>query len=83
MASRQKQNLVANANIGLTQPPAGAANSVLQATSEIYPNLRVGTASVTRKSSSTVEVQLTARYKPEELGEDTSGPVDNREDIRL
>jgi hypothetical protein len=68
------------ADIGLTQPPAGAADSILQATSETYPNLRVGTASVVRESSSTVEVRLTARYKPEELlDEDVSGPVDDRE----
>jgi type I restriction-modification system DNA methylase subunit len=67
------------ADIGLIQPPAGAADSILQETTEKYPNLRVGTASVVRESSSTVEVQLTARYKPEELAEDVSGPVDDRE----
>jgi len=67
------------ADIGLTQPRSGAVDSILQETSETYPNLRVGTASVVRESSSTVEVQLTARYKPEELAEDVSGPVDDRE----
>jgi len=65
--------------IGLVQPRSGAAESILQETTEKYPNLRVGTASVVRESSSTVEVQLTARYKPEELAEDVSGPVDDRE----
>jgi len=65
--------------IGFTQPPAGSANSILQAKTEKYPNLRVGTGSVVRESSSTVEVELTARYKPEELDKDVSGPVDHRE----
>jgi len=55
------------ADIGLTQPPAGAADSILQATTETYPNLRVGAASVVRESASTVEVRLTARYKPSEV----------------
>ena len=35
--------------------------------------------SVVRESGSTVEIQLTARYKPEALGDDVSGPVDDRE----
>jgi type I restriction-modification system DNA methylase subunit len=55
------------ADIGLTQPPAGAADSILQATTETYPNLRVGAASVVRESASTVEVRLSARYKPSEV----------------
>jgi hypothetical protein len=70
------------ADIGLSQPSAGAVDSILQATNETYPYLRVGTASVVRESSSTVEVQFTARYKPEELAEDVSGPVDDRESDR-
>lgn len=54
------------ADIGLTQPPAGAADSILQETSESYPNLRVGTVEVVRDSSTTVVIQLTARYKPDD-----------------
>ena len=57
------------AEIGLTQPPEGSANSVLQQTAQERPNLRVGEATVARESDSTVEIQLTARYKPED--EDT------------
>jgi hypothetical protein len=67
------------ADIGLTQPPRGAADSILQATTEQYPNLRVGDVSVARESPSTVEIRLTARYKPEQLDDDVSGPVDDRE----
>ena len=52
--------------IGLTQPPKGAADSILQQTAEEKPNLRVGVADVVRESSSTVEIRLTARYKPED-----------------
>jgi hypothetical protein len=54
------------ADVGLTQPPAGAADSILQETGESYPNLKVGSAEVVRESSSTVEIQLTARYKPDD-----------------
>jgi len=54
------------ADIGLTQPPKGSADSVLQQTAEEKPNLRVGEASVARESDTTVEIQLTARYKPED-----------------
>jgi len=66
-------------DVGLIQPPAGAADSILRSTASTYPNLRVGEANVVRESISTVEIQLTARYKPEELDEDVSGPVDDRE----
>ena len=54
------------AEIGFTQPPAGAADSILQETGETYPNLKVGSVEVVRESSSTVEIQLTARYKPDD-----------------
>jgi len=53
-------------DIGLTQPPSGSANSILQKTATEKPNLRVGEASVKRESDNTVEIQLTARYKPSE-----------------
>jgi hypothetical protein len=59
------------AEIGLTQPPEGAADSVLQQTTEQKPNLRVGEASVARESENTVEIRLTARYKPEEEDAET------------
>ncbi|KAA9400688.1 hypothetical protein Har1131_18580 [Haloarcula sp. CBA1131] len=54
------------ADIGLTQPPKGSANSILQMTVEEKPNLRVGEATVVRESDSTVEIRLTARYKPDD-----------------
>ncbi|SEP25158.1 Eco57I restriction-modification methylase [Halogranum amylolyticum] len=53
------------ADIGFTQPPKNAADSILQETTEQKPNLRVGRAAVARESDSTVEIQLTARYKPD------------------
>nr|WP_240150009.1 restriction endonuclease [Haloarcula sp. JP-Z28] len=52
--------------VGLTQPPEDSADSILQQTTEQKPNLRVGEASVVRESDSTVEIQLTARYKPDD-----------------
>ena len=54
------------ADIGLTQPPSGSADSIVQQTASEKPNLRVGKASVVRETDNTVEVQLTARYKPSE-----------------
>jgi len=54
--------------IGLTLPPENSADSILQQTTEQYPNLRVDRAEAVRKSDSTVEIRLTARYKPEESG---------------
>ncbi|GAA0661233.1 Eco57I restriction-modification methylase domain-containing protein [Natronoarchaeum mannanilyticum] len=52
--------------VGLTQPPEGSADSVLQQTTEQKPNLRVGEVVVRRESDSTVEIKLTARYKPDD-----------------
>jgi len=52
--------------IGLTQPPRDSADSILQQTTEQRPNLRVGEATVERESDTTVEIRLTARYKPED-----------------
>ncbi|RLM32578.1 Eco57I restriction-modification methylase domain-containing protein [Haloarcula sp. Atlit-120R] len=54
------------ADVGLTQPPEDSADSILQQTTEQKPNLRIGEASVVRESDSTVEIQLTARYKPDD-----------------
>ena len=53
-------------DIGLTQPPEGSADSILQETTEQKPNLRVGEVTVHRESQSTVEIRLTARYKPDD-----------------
>ncbi|WP_418766781.1 Eco57I restriction-modification methylase domain-containing protein [Natronomonas amylolytica] len=53
-------------DIGLTQPPEGAADSILQKTTEDHPNLRVGTCEVVRESPTSVEIRLTARYKPDD-----------------
>jgi len=54
------------ADIGFTQPPENAADSILQETTEQKPNLRVGHADVIRETDTTVEIRLTARYKPSE-----------------
>jgi len=54
------------ADIGLTQPPTGSADSILQQTAKEKPNLRVGESSVTRESDTTIEIRMTARYKPSE-----------------
>jgi len=54
------------ADMGLTQPPRGLADSILQQTATEKPNLRVGEVSVVRETDSTVEIRLTARYKPGE-----------------
>ena len=56
-------------DIGLSQPPRGSADSILQETATEKPNLRVGDASVVRESPNTVEIRLTARYKPAESEE--------------
>jgi len=53
------------AEIGLTQPARGSAESIIQQTASEKPNLRVGDVDVVRESSSTVEIRLSARYKPE------------------
>ncbi|WP_229770566.1 restriction endonuclease [Halorhabdus sp. CBA1104] len=54
------------ADVGLTQPPEGAADSILTQTTEERPNLRVGEATVVRESPTAVEIRLTARYKPDD-----------------
>ena len=54
------------ADIGLTQPPENSADSILQQTAEQKPNLRIGKATVHRESDTTVEIRLTARYKPDD-----------------
>nr|WP_239639448.1 TaqI-like C-terminal specificity domain-containing protein [Halobiforma nitratireducens] len=52
-------------DIGLTQPPEGAADSILTNTAEDRENLRVGTCEIERESPTSLEIRLTARYKPE------------------
>ncbi len=59
------------AEVGLTQPSEGSADSILQQTTEQKPNLRVGEATVNRESRNTVEIRLTARYKPDETEHET------------
>jgi type I restriction-modification system DNA methylase subunit len=54
------------ADVGLTQPPKGSADSILQETTEQKPNLRVGEATTSRESDTTLEIRLTARYKPDD-----------------
>jgi len=54
------------ADIGLAQPPSGSGDSIVQQTAGEKPNLRVGEANVVRESANTVEIRLTARYKPGE-----------------
>ncbi|AFZ71417.1 Eco57I restriction-modification methylase domain-containing protein [Natronobacterium gregoryi] len=53
-------------DIGLTQPPEGAADSILSDTAEDRENLRVGTCEIERESPTSLEIRLTARYKPED-----------------
>ena len=54
------------AEVGLTQPPEGSADSILQQTATERPNLRIGEATVVRQSEHTVEIRATARYKPDD-----------------
>lgn len=54
------------AKIGFLQPPENAADSILNETAEQKPNLRVGHAEVVHESPTSVEIRLTARYKPED-----------------
>ncbi|WP_280535813.1 N-6 DNA methylase [Halopenitus sp. POP-27] len=54
------------AEIGFSQPPESAAESVLRRTTEQHPNLRVGTVTVDRESPNTVLIKATARYKPDD-----------------
>nr|WP_152422523.1 TaqI-like C-terminal specificity domain-containing protein [Natrinema pallidum] len=58
------------ADSGLTQPPTGAADSILTDTTEDRDNLRIGTVEIIRESSTSLEIRLTARYKPEDEDED-------------
>jgi len=55
-------------DIGLPQPPEGAADSILQQTTEQRPKLKVGDVEVERTADTSVTIHLTARYKPEESG---------------
>ncbi|QZP39193.1 Eco57I restriction-modification methylase domain-containing protein [Halobaculum magnesiiphilum] len=56
-------------DVGLIQPPKNAADSILQETSEEKINLRTEGAIVDRLSPTTVEIRLTARYKPDDEDE--------------
>lgn len=52
--------------VGLSQPPAGSSDSILTDTAEDREKLKVGTVEVVRESPTSIEIQLTARYKPED-----------------
>ncbi len=52
--------------IGFAQPPAGAADSILTDTAADRDNLRVGSVDVIRTDDSSLEIHLSARYKPPE-----------------
>ena len=52
--------------VGFAQPPKGAADSILQETTETRANLRVGSVAVVRETPSTVTIHLSARYKLED-----------------
>ncbi|SDQ65217.1 Eco57I restriction-modification methylase domain-containing protein [Natronobacterium texcoconense] len=56
-------------DVGFSQPPEGAADSILTDTAEDRENLRVGTCEVIRESPTSLEIRLTARYKPEDEDE--------------
>jgi len=55
--------------VGLSQPPAGSSDSILTDTAEDREKLKVGTVKVVRESPTSIEIQLTARYKPEDQEE--------------
>lgn len=55
--------------IGLAQPPEGSADSILTDTAEDRESLRVGAVEVVRESPTSLEIHLTARYKPEDEDE--------------
>jgi hypothetical protein len=61
-------------DIGFSQPPENAADSILNETTEQKPNLRVGEATVARESPNSVEIRLTARYKPDDETDHETGP---------
>ncbi|NKE37464.1 N-6 DNA methylase [Natronococcus sp. JC468] len=57
------------ADVGFPQPPTNTANSILTDTAEVHENLRVGDVNVIRESPTSLEIRLTARYKPEDKDE--------------
>ncbi|MCO8256747.1 N-6 DNA methylase [Haladaptatus sp. AB618] len=57
------------AGIGFNQPPKGMSDSILELTAEDRENLRIGAGKVIRESPTSIEVRLTARYKPKENDE--------------
>jgi len=73
------------ADIGLTQPPRGSAESILQQTAEEKPNLKIGSVGVVRESENTVEIRLTARYKPDpdKMGKDAYTETDPEPALRI
>ncbi|TKX55501.1 restriction endonuclease [Halorubrum sp. SP3] len=53
-------------DIGFEQPPEGSTPTILQQTSDEKTNLRTGDSTIKRVSRNTVEIHLTARYKPDD-----------------
>lgn len=54
---------------GFVQPPEDAANSILTNTAEDRENLRIGRCEIERESPTSLEIRLTARYKPNDEDE--------------
>ncbi|MFC4449167.1 Eco57I restriction-modification methylase domain-containing protein [Halorussus aquaticus] len=52
--------------IGFSQPPKDSADSILHETTETREKLQIERATVERENPSTVTINLTARYKPED-----------------
>jgi hypothetical protein len=53
-------------DVGLVQPAEGVGQSILHETAEQKPNLRIEDVEIIRESPNTVEIQLSARYKPDD-----------------
>ncbi len=51
--------------VGFAQPSKGVNDSVLPETTKQKPNLRIGDVEVGRESPTSIEIRLTARYKPD------------------
>ncbi|SDY42800.1 hypothetical protein SAMN05216564_105125 [Halopenitus persicus] len=52
--------------VGFEQPPEGSTPTILQQTSDQKRKLRTGSSTIKRISRNTIEVQLTAHYKPDD-----------------
>jgi len=72
-------------NVGFVQPQTGSADSILRQTTKQKPYLRVGKAVINRTSRDTVEVFLTAEYKPDpdKMGKDSYTETDPIPALRI